>query len=143
MGSRSCGASTMRANACRREMFAVGAFAESVRFGATASDGRTGLQRRSAAIRLRFGPVAVLGGLMVEAKMLSIGKLALGHADYYLEQARRATTRARAVASGVEDYYVGGSEPAGEWIGGGGALLGLRGEVGRHELHRMLAGEHP
>ncbi len=75
--------------------------------------------------------------------MLSIGKLAVGHADYYLEQARRATTRARAVASGVEDYYVGGPEPAGEWIGGGAALLGLRGEVGGDELHRVLAGEHP
>src|SRR3954453_11619814 len=80
---------------------------------------------------------------MVEAKMLSIGKLAVGHADYYLEQARRATTRARAVASGVEDYYVGGPEPTGEWIGGGSALLGLRGEVGGDELHRVLAGEHP
>src|SRR3954453_5260860 len=80
---------------------------------------------------------------MVEAKMLSIGKLAVGHADYYLEQARRATTRARAVASGVEDYYVDGPEPAGEWLGGGGALLGLRGEVGGEELHRVLAGAHP
>jgi hypothetical protein len=37
--------------------------------------------------------------------MLSIGKLAVGQADYYLEQARGRTTRARAVASGVEDYY--------------------------------------
>src|SRR5919197_4960109 len=75
--------------------------------------------------------------------MLSIGKLAVGHADYYLEQARAPTTRARSVASGVEDYYLGGSEPAGEWIGGGAALLGLRGEVGGDDLHRVLAGEHP
>src|SRR3954451_11826243 len=80
---------------------------------------------------------------MVEAKMLSIGKLAVGHADYYLEQARGPTTRTRAVASGVEDYYLGGPEAAGEWIGGGTAMLGLRGEVGGDDLHRVLAGEHP
>jgi conjugative relaxase-like TrwC/TraI family protein len=75
--------------------------------------------------------------------MLSIGKLAVGHADYYLEQARGPTTRARAVASGVEDYYLGGSEPAGEWTGDGAVLLGLRGQVGGDELNRLLAGEHP
>src|SRR4051794_27467035 len=74
--------------------------------------------------------------------MLSIGKLAVGHADYYLEQARAPTTRARAVASGVEDYYLSGSE-AGEWLGDGSALLGVRGEVGGEALHRVLAGEHP
>ena len=49
--------------------------------------------------------------------MLSIGKLAVGQADYYLEQAHGPTTRTRAVSSGVEDYYLGGPEPAGEWIG--------------------------
>jgi conjugative relaxase-like TrwC/TraI family protein len=76
-------------------------------------------------------------------EMLSIGKIAVGQADYYLEQAGGPTTRTRAVASGVEDYYLGGPEAAGEWIGGGAALLGLRGEVGGNELHRVLAGEHP
>ena len=75
--------------------------------------------------------------------MLSIGKIAVGQADYYLEQADGPTTRTRAVASGVEDYYLGRPEAAGEWIGGGAALLGLRGEVGGDELHRVLAGEHP
>jgi conjugative relaxase-like TrwC/TraI family protein len=75
--------------------------------------------------------------------MLSIGKIAVGQADYYLEQADGPTTRTRAVASGVEDYYLGGLEPAGEWIGDGAALLGLRGEVDGDELHRVLAGEHP
>ena len=75
--------------------------------------------------------------------MLSIGKIAVGQADYYLEQADGPTTRTRAVASGVEDYYLGGPEPAGEWIGDGAALLGLRGEVDGDELHRVLAGEHP
>src|SRR3954465_1757172 len=80
---------------------------------------------------------------MVEAKLLSVGKVGVGPAHYYLEQAGQATTRARAVASGVEDYYVGGSEPAGEWMGDGPVFLGLRGEVGGDELHRVLAGEHP
>jgi hypothetical protein len=36
--------------------------------------------------------------------MVSIGKLAAGQAEYYLEQARRAVSAATAVASGVEDY---------------------------------------
>ena len=40
--------------------------------------------------------------------MLSIGKLAVGQADYYLEQAQGSVTRAGAVSSGVEDYYLGG-----------------------------------
>jgi conjugative relaxase-like TrwC/TraI family protein len=75
--------------------------------------------------------------------MLSIGKIAVGQADYYLEQADGPTTRTRAVASGIEDYYLGGPEPAGEWIGDGAELLGLRGEVDGDELHRVLAGEHP
>ena len=75
--------------------------------------------------------------------MLSIGKLAAGHADYYLEQAHWPVTRARAVSSGVEDYYLDGPEAGGEWIGGGGALVGLRGEVDGDALHRVLVGEHP
>jgi conjugative relaxase-like TrwC/TraI family protein len=47
------------------------------------------------------------------------------------------------VASGVEDYYLGGGEAAGEWIGTGIIDLGLNGEVSDNELHRVLAGEHP
>jgi hypothetical protein len=42
--------------------------------------------------------------------MLSIGKLAAGQAEYYLEQAQGPVTRAQAVGTGVEDYYVGGGE---------------------------------
>ena len=41
--------------------------------------------------------------------MLSIGKLAVGQAGYYLEQAQGSVTRAGAVSSGVEDYYLGGA----------------------------------
>ena len=75
--------------------------------------------------------------------MLSIGKIAVGHADYYLEQAHGPVTRTRAVTSGVDDYYLSGPEPAGEWIGDGAALLSLRGQVDGEELQRVLAGEHP
>jgi conjugative relaxase-like TrwC/TraI family protein len=90
------------------------------------------------------GPASLLGGLDIgDARMLSIGKLAAGHAAYYLEQAQGPVSRARAVSSGVEDYYVGGPEPAGEWAGGGCALLALRGTVTGDALHRVLAGEHP
>ena len=75
--------------------------------------------------------------------MLSIGKLATGQAEYYLEQAHGSVTRAAAVSSGVEDYYLGGPEADGIWAGAGAAALGLRGTVGARELDRVLNGEHP
>src|SRR3954470_16253995 len=75
--------------------------------------------------------------------MLSIGKLAVGQAGYYLEQAHGSVTRAGAVRSGVEDYYLGGPEAAGTWIGDGVRALGLAGEVDALRLDRVLAGEHP
>src|SRR3954468_19024957 len=75
--------------------------------------------------------------------MLSIGKLAVGQAGYYLEQAQGSVTRAGALRSGVEDYYLGGAEAAGVWPGDGARALGLAGEVGATPLDRVLAGEHP
>lgn len=75
--------------------------------------------------------------------MLSIGKLAVGQADYYLEQAHGAVTRAGSVRSGVEDYYLGGREAPGAWIGSGTRPLGLHGKVDADRLDRVLAGEHP
>src|SRR3954469_15630825 len=75
--------------------------------------------------------------------MLSIGKLAVGQADYYLEQAHGAVTRAGSVRSGVEDYYLGGPEAPGAWIGSGTRPLGLQGKVDADRLDRVLAGEHP
>ena len=75
--------------------------------------------------------------------MLSIGKLATRQAEYYLEQAQEPVTRAKAVSSGVEDYYLAGPEAAGRWLGAGAAALGLRGTVEAEELERVLSGEHP
>src|SRR4051794_39674181 len=81
-------------------------------------------QRRSAPFRHRADiavqfvcPIGCLGGLGLGEAMLSVGKLAVGQADYYLEQAHGAVTRAGSVRSGVEDYYLGGPEAAGAWIG--------------------------
>src|SRR5215218_7866846 len=79
----------------------------------------------------------------MEPIVLSLGKLAAGQAGYYLDQAQGTTTRAQAVASGVEDYYLGGHEAKGRWAGAGAAALGLRGEVAHEPLLRVLAGEHP
>lgn len=75
--------------------------------------------------------------------MLSIGKLATGQASYYLQQADARIDRATSVASGVEDYYLGGTEPAGEWAGSGPRTLGLSGRVDPEPLHNVLAGLHP
>jgi hypothetical protein len=59
--------------------------------------------------------------------VLSIGKLAVGQADYYLEQAQGSVTRAGSVASGVEDYYLHGAEAPGSWVGDGRGRLGSAG----------------
>src|SRR3954447_5898141 len=75
--------------------------------------------------------------------MLSIGKLAVGQADYYLEQAQGSVTRAGAVSSGVEDYYLGGGEAAGVWVGDGVRALGLGGTVDALRLDRVLSGCAP
>jgi hypothetical protein len=49
--------------------------------------------------------------------VLSIGKLANGQAKYYLSIAGARVDRVSSVATGVEDYYVGATEPSGRWRG--------------------------
>ncbi len=66
------------------------------------------------------------------AQMLSIGKLAGGGEEYYLE----------AVAAGVEDYYLGAGEAPGLWLAGA-AALGLEGEVAADDLRAVLEGRAP
>ena len=65
--------------------------------------------------------------------MLSIGKLAPGRQQYYLDT----------VAAGIEDYYTGAGEAPGRWIGGGSELLSLRGDVDAADLHAVLDGRDP
>jgi hypothetical protein len=75
--------------------------------------------------------------------VISIGKLATGQADYYLEQAHGRLTLTASVASGVEDYYFAGSEAPGYWIGDGSLRLGVRGTVDHEALTRVLDGTAP
>jgi conjugative relaxase-like TrwC/TraI family protein len=75
--------------------------------------------------------------------VLSIGKLATGQANYYLQQVERRIDRVTSVATGVEDYYLSEGEAAGEWIGTGPMALALGGTVDGDLLHRVLGGEHP
>jgi conjugative relaxase-like TrwC/TraI family protein len=75
--------------------------------------------------------------------MVSVGKLKAAQARYYLDQVESHPSPAHAVASGAEDYYVGGTEAAGEWHGRGAAALGLSGTVGAEQLQRTLAGQAP
>jgi hypothetical protein len=63
--------------------------------------------------------------------MVSIGKLAGGQADYYLEQAKARVDRVLSVSSGVEDYYFDGSDPDGVWVGSGATAVGVNGSVKR------------
>jgi conjugative relaxase-like TrwC/TraI family protein len=75
--------------------------------------------------------------------MVSVGKLKAAQARYYLDQVESHPSPAHAVASGAEDYYLGGTEAAGEWHGRGAASLGLRGTVEAEQLERTLAGQAP
>jgi conjugative relaxase-like TrwC/TraI family protein len=65
--------------------------------------------------------------------MLSIGKLAPGQQQYYLDT----------VARGAEEYYTGTKEAPGEWIGSAATRLGLGGQVDAADLHDVLVGLDP
>jgi conjugative relaxase-like TrwC/TraI family protein len=60
--------------------------------------------------------------------VLSLGKLAPGQQQYYLDT----------VAGGIEEYYTGAKEAPGQWIGSAASRLGLAGEVDAVELGRVL-----
>ncbi len=65
--------------------------------------------------------------------MLSLGKLAPGQQQYYLDT----------VANGAEEYYTGAKESPGQWVGSAAARLELSGEVNAAALHRILDARHP
>lgn len=65
--------------------------------------------------------------------MLSVGKLAPGQQQYYLDT----------VARGAEEYYTGAKEAPGEWVGTASAQLALAGEVDADALGRVLEHVHP
>ena len=75
--------------------------------------------------------------------MLSIGKLSAGQASYYLDQAQGRVDVVDSVGEGLEEYYLGGSEARGEWIGAAASGLGLEGAVDGEALRRVLAGLDP
>ena len=75
--------------------------------------------------------------------MLSIGKLAPAQARYYLDQAEGRVDVVDSVAEGLEEYYVGGTEARGEWIGAACAEFGLEGPVEAAALRSVLAGLNP
>jgi hypothetical protein len=72
--------------------------------------------------------------------VLSIGKLAAGQARYYLDQAEGRVDVVSSVGDGIEDYYSGGAEARGEWLGAAARVLGLSAEVDGEGLRRVLAG---
>ena len=65
--------------------------------------------------------------------MLSVGKLAPGQQQYYLDT----------VAGGAEEYYTGAKEAPGEWLGAGAGQLGLAGKVDAEHLGRVLGHVDP
>jgi conjugative relaxase-like TrwC/TraI family protein len=75
--------------------------------------------------------------------VLSITKLTAGQHRYYVELSGDRVDVVESVGDGVEEYYVGGSEARGEWLGVGARQLGLSGDVEGQALRRALAGEDP
>ncbi len=65
--------------------------------------------------------------------MMSLWKLRVGVESYYLAQ----------VAAGLDEYYTGGGESPGVWLGSSVASLGLSGKVAADELRAVLAGLAP
>jgi conjugative relaxase-like TrwC/TraI family protein len=65
--------------------------------------------------------------------VLSIGKLAPGQHDYYLDT----------VARGAEEYYTAAGEVPGRWTGRSVRRLGLVGEVTAEDLGAVLSGRAP
>jgi conjugative relaxase-like TrwC/TraI family protein len=65
--------------------------------------------------------------------MLSIGKLTPGRADYYCQQ----------LPGGRDEYYTGGDEEPGVWLGAAAERLGLRGSVDADQFRRILDAHHP
>jgi len=65
--------------------------------------------------------------------LLSIGKIKRSGERYYLD----------AVADGIDEYYRGVGEAPGRWVGSASGAVGLSGEVGAGDLHKVWAGEHP
>jgi hypothetical protein len=58
--------------------------------------------------------------------VLSIGKLAATQAKYYLDQAEGRVDVIESVGEGGEEYYLGGTEAPGVWLGGGARGSGWR-----------------
>src|SRR4051794_41412775 len=75
--------------------------------------------------------------------MVSVGKLSAGQARYYLDQAAGPVTAGTALSSGAEDYYLGGPEAAGSWLGHGAQTLGLAGRGGGDGLAPGPGGPAP
>jgi conjugative relaxase-like TrwC/TraI family protein len=65
--------------------------------------------------------------------VLSIGKLAPGQHEYYLDT----------VARGTEEYYTAEGEAPGRWTGRAARRLGLAGEVTAEDLGAVLSGRDP
>ncbi|HMC38430.1 MAG TPA: MobF family relaxase, partial [Acidimicrobiales bacterium] len=65
--------------------------------------------------------------------MLTIGKLTPGRADYYCEQ----------LPGGRDEYYTGGGEEPGVWLGAAAGRLDLEGIVDATQFRRVLEARHP
>ena len=66
-------------------------------------------------------------------RVLSIGRLSLARADYYLDS----------VGKGADDYYNEAGEAPGRWVGNASELLALSGRVEGDDFRAILEGKNP
>jgi conjugative relaxase-like TrwC/TraI family protein len=72
---------------------------------------------------------------------MSINKLGVGHARYYVDEAGDRVDAAESIGDGAEEYYTGPStEARGSWFGARSRELGLHGGVSGEQLRRVLDG---
>jgi len=73
--------------------------------------------------------------------VLSINKLvAAGQAKYYLDQVEGRVDAVQSIGDGVDEYYLGGTEARGQWMGTGACGLELVGPVAGEHLRGVLEG---
>src|SRR3546814_21134637 len=78
-------------------------------------------------------PDRPLSGSTGGRRVLSLGKLAPGQQEYYIDT----------VARGAEEYYTGAKEAPGQWVGAAAGRLGLEGEVDAEVLATVLGNVDP
>jgi conjugative relaxase-like TrwC/TraI family protein len=73
--------------------------------------------------------------------VLSVHNLTVGQGGYYIKCADARVDAVESIGDSVEEYYVGGPEAPGRWLGAGAQQVRLHESVDGDALRRVLAGD--